>query len=661
MYMMKLLRFCLLTLTILPSSALFADGPSGTRLTGKIEALPAGGLIGNWTVAGRTLQVTAQTEIELDSGPAIVGACVEVKGNASGATAIAATKITTRPAAKCNEPSPGNTVEIFGPVEQLPATGLIGDWRVAGSIIRVTALTKIEQDGGPVAIGACAEVKGTRNGDSSLSASKIEVSSGSAGCRQDNQGSGKEQLEFRGTVQSAPAPGAELWMISGRKVRVNSATTIKPSGRTLAAGLCVEVKGRLQSDNSIAASDIQILGNGVCTNGLDRQSDISFLGSIMVLPAGGLIGNWTVGVLIVSVTSDTRIESENTSPAVGGCVEVKGNFAANNTVAASRIETKPAGFCQQGNGAYRFEGSVEASPVSGVAGAWKIGGRDVLADTTTVLDVSKGAVALGSCVAVSGALQPDNSVRATRIEVLSTSGACIFSGGIVSAGNLSGTAVSVGEIISIFGNQIGPATSFPLAIVNGQVSSRLSNTQVLFDGTPATLLFVSQGQINAIVPCNVAGKTSVKVQVESNGAWTNVVTLPVQESTASIFTLASSGVGPGAILNTNYTLNSSANATARGGTAILFGTGEGQTNPACATGAITSLVGPFPVPLAEVSVEVGGKAASVLYAGGAPGLVRGVLQVNFTLAPDTPVGAAVPVLIKIGSRTSQAGVTMSVK
>ena len=133
MSMMKLVRTCLLAVSILPGSALFADGPSGTRLTGKIETLPAGGAgFGNWIVAGRTLQVTAQTKIKYDNGPAIVGACVDVKGNAVNATTIAATRIVTRPPSKCTEGAPSNRVEIFGSVEQLPASGVVGDWRVAG-------------------------------------------------------------------------------------------------------------------------------------------------------------------------------------------------------------------------------------------------------------------------------------------------------------------------------------------------------------------------------------------------------------------------------------------------------------------------------------------------------------------------------------------------
>ena len=648
---------------LLFTTALFADGPSGARLTGKIEALPASGVIGNWTVAGRTVQVTAQTDIDTDDGRPVVGACVDVKGSQVNATTIAASEIETRPASKCGSNStPSGKVEFYGSVDQLPASGLVGDWRVAGTIVRVTAQTKIEQEGGPVTTGACVEVEGTRNADNSIAASEIEISSGMGGCRSRSSGAPKEQLTFRGTVQIAPAPGSQIWIIAGRKVVIGTGAMVTPNNR-LAVGDCASVQGVLQSDNSVTASRVQILGNGVCNNGLDRQPDISFTGLITSLPSGGLIGTWNVSGLLATVTSDTRIVSESIAPAAGVCVEVKGDFGANNTVKATRIETEPATACQRQDttNPLKIEGPINGLPSTGVPGGWRIGTRDILADGNTLLDTTKGAAVIGACASVTGKLQPDSTFLAARIEILSTSGSCILSGGVVGAGNLTGAGVSVGEIVSIFGNQIGPATTQPLSIVNGVVANKLANTQVLFDGAPATLLFVSETQINAIVPCNVAGKTSVKVQVQSNGAWTNVVTLPVFATYPSLFTVSNSGTGPGAILDPQYRLNTAANATARGASAILFGTGEGQTNPACSDGAITSLIGPFPVPVAPVSVEVGGKPATIVYAGGAPGLVRGVIQVNFTLAADTPVGAAIPITLKIGDRTSQTGVTMAVK
>jgi uncharacterized protein (TIGR03437 family) len=61
-----------------------------------------------------------------------------------------------------------------------------------------------------------------------------------------------------------------------------------------------------------------------------------------------------------------------------------------------------------------------------------------------------------------------------------------------------------------------------------------------------------------------------------------------------------------------------------------------------------------------VSVTIGGKSAEVLYAGAAPGLISGVLQVNVRL-PDGIASGAVPVEVRVGSASSQPGVTISVQ
>ena len=54
---------------------------------------------------------------------------------------------------------------------------------------------------------------------------------------------------------------------------------------------------------------------------------------------------------------------------------------------------------------------------------------------------------------------------------------------------------------------------------------------------------------------------------------------------------------------------------------------------------------PFPRPLLPVGVRIGGRVADVTYAGAAPGLVAGMLQVNARVPADTPRGTNVPVQI----------------
>jgi hypothetical protein len=63
--------------------------------------------------------------------------------------------------------------------------------------------------------------------------------------------------------------------------------------------------------------------------------------------------------------------------------------------------------------------------------------------------------------------------------------------------------------------------------------------------------------------------------------------------------------------------------------------------------------------MAAVSVRIGGIPAEVLYAGAAPGLVSGVLQVNVRI-PNSAPGAFQSLEVTVGNATSQPGVVIAV-
>jgi uncharacterized protein (TIGR03437 family) len=268
---------------------------------------------------------------------------------------------------------------------------------------------------------------------------------------------------------------------------------------------------------------------------------------------------------------------------------------------------------------------------------------------------------------VIGIVQADGSILATRMETQSSNGACIVPGGVVGGGNLSGTAVAPGEVVSIFGFNIGPATQLSLVLGgDNKVTSSLGETRLLFDGTPATLLFVSGNQINAVAPFALAGKTSTVVQVETNGVWSNALTMPVVASAPSIFTLTGSGKGQGAILNFNtanggFVVNGPQAPAARTSIVSVYATGFGQTNPPGVDGSVTNPFATIPRPVLPVSATIGGKTATVLFAGAAPGFVAGVIQANLIVPPDSAAGPAVPIVITVGTQSSQDGVTMAVQ
>jgi len=193
---------------------------------------------------------------------------------------------------------------------------------------------------------------------------------------------------------------------------------------------------------------------------------------------------------------------------------------------------------------------------------------------------------------------------------------------------------------------------------NGNVSTAIQGAQVLFNGIPAPLTYVSRTQINAVVPYEVTG-TRATVQVQySVGGNSDPVYVPVLPATPGIFTLTGNGQGAGAILNEDSSVNTVDNRTARGSVIQIYGTGAGVTSPPTRTGSIVAGAAQSVIP---IDVKIGGIDAQVLYAGAAPGEVSGVLQVNSIVPVSVAPGASIPVVLTTDSRTSPGRATVAVK
>jgi uncharacterized protein (TIGR03437 family) len=199
---------------------------------------------------------------------------------------------------------------------------------------------------------------------------------------------------------------------------------------------------------------------------------------------------------------------------------------------------------------------------------------------------------------------------------------------------------------------------------NGQsISNAIGGVQVLFDGSPAPLVYVSAGQINAIAPVGLAGKTSTQVQVSYQNGTSNTMTIPIAAAAPGIFAVDGSGVGGGAILNQDYSVNARLNPAARGSVLAIYLTGAGATNPASADGAVTGNAPPFPAVTQTVGVTIGGvavPAAQIVYSGAAPGSVEGLVQIDAVIPQSVTPGPSVPIVVTIGGVSSQPGITVSV-
>ena len=246
-------------------------------------------------------------------------------------------------------------------------------------------------------------------------------------------------------------------------------------------------------------------------------------------------------------------------------------------------------------------------------------------------------------------LSPSTPVIAAPVTLLPTAS-------LVNAASLRDGPVAPGETLSILADGIGPATGVSGVFEgSGMLDTLLSETQVLFDGRAAPLIYVQQSKINVQVPYEVAGLVNTHVQVFHSGALMVDVTLPVTSAAPGIFTVAG-GMGPALAFQQDVP-NSQSNPADPGSVITIFATGEGQTDPAGIDGVASTA--PFPQPIGQVDLRVGGRPAEILFAAEAPG-VAGVLQIDARI-PAIVGSGAVGLSLAIGSALSQDGVTVFVK
>jgi uncharacterized protein (TIGR03437 family) len=231
--------------------------------------------------------------------------------------------------------------------------------------------------------------------------------------------------------------------------------------------------------------------------------------------------------------------------------------------------------------------------------------------------------------------------------------------GIVNGASFTGDAVAPGELVAVFGSNIGPPQLSNMQVDDsGHVSAVLSDTQVFFDGVAAPLLYASSDQVGVIVPFGTAGPLT-EVQVRYQGQLSPPLMMPVVPAAPSLFASDGTGGGPGAIVNQDGTVNAFDNPAARGSIVLLYATGGGQMNPTVDDGLVTSTP-PFSTPLLPIQVLIDGQTADVLYAGTAPGIIAGVLQINVRI-PDGAASGEVHVVVKAGSYSSPNTVTLVVQ
>lgn len=228
----------------------------------------------------------------------------------------------------------------------------------------------------------------------------------------------------------------------------------------------------------------------------------------------------------------------------------------------------------------------------------------------------------------------------------------VSSGGVVNAASYAPapSPVAPGSIAAIFGTNLSKGVfrpeGFPLPTLAGGVC-------VTFDGVPAPLFFGSPNQLNVQVPFELSGRSSASVAVSAEGSVSSPVPVNLSREAPGIFTLSDDGQGPGRILHSSdFSTVSFANPAKIGEVVSIYATGLGPTSPSLGTGL------PAPDPTlgglyqaATPSVTMGGAGAAVLFSGLAPNFV-GLYQVDVRIPSNAPVGTNIPVVLRVGTQSS---------
>jgi uncharacterized protein (TIGR03437 family) len=224
------------------------------------------------------------------------------------------------------------------------------------------------------------------------------------------------------------------------------------------------------------------------------------------------------------------------------------------------------------------------------------------------------------------------------VEEFPVTGPRIVSGGVVNAADFT-AGVSTGSWMSLFGVNLSASTRLwgDSDFQGNLLPIQLDGVQVLVDGFPAAVSFISPNQVNFQAPeMERAGWVPVEVvtaagrdrhwayvEAENPGLFllngSDVAALHEDATPAAI----EGALGPGA----------STRPARVGDLLALYGTGFGRTTPRVIAGLLYQGAARIPSSV-PVRVTVGGQAAQILFAGQSG---AGLNQINFRV-PNLPPG-----------------------
>ena len=222
-------------------------------------------------------------------------------------------------------------------------------------------------------------------------------------------------------------------------------------------------------------------------------------------------------------------------------------------------------------------------------------------------------------------------------------------GGVVStASYVSNAPLAPGAFASIFGENLA-TTSIQAGKL--PLTTQLAGAQAFIAGRLAPIQYASSGQINFLIPFDLAPNSTQQLIVIQGSAYSTPESITIAPAQPAVFTLGA-GVGAITVVKANgdqFSADASHPASA-GDTLVIYCAGLGAVTPPVATGSAAPGSPPAKAS-STVTVTIGGQPAPVAFAGLTP-TYAGLYQVNVTVPSGITAGPNVPVIITAAGLSS---------
>lgn len=404
------------TPTLVPTAPPIGTPGAQFELYGRVESLPAN-LIGNWVINGVTYVTTSETKFEHERGAFAVGRCVKIQG-ISTTTPATIQKIENERGFHCahssNDEFQGEGV-LFGKIQSLPDTGLLGEWNIGGMTFIVTDATKLDQEHGQFALDVTVKVHFVVDANGNKYAREIEAKFANNEDGHDHDGDGRfEGAEGHafGTIESMPADLLGAWTISGITYMVTVDTHFVEPHSDFGVGAKVRVKYYTSAEGERI---VRMLKTTNEHNGADDASHSTLFAFVDQMPPSGFVGTWVLDNIAFVATAQTQFTEENGTLGVGAYVKIE-YFIQDGRNIIHELETEvPPGAGDDSNiGEVESTGEgLHAASANGTV--WVIGGKSYTVTPATDLNDLQSALTVGSTALVNSYTAADGSQVATQI------------------------------------------------------------------------------------------------------------------------------------------------------------------------------------------------------------------------------------------------------